>query len=48
MLLSNFLKNRNEEYNKHNITMDYYGVKGSQVVLDVLSNNKKAYVGVLV
>jgi MFS family permease len=42
MLLTNFLKNRNEEQNKQNITMDYYGAKGSQVVLDVLTEEQRS------
>ena len=42
MLLINFLKNRNEELNKQNVTMDYYGAQGSQVVLDVLTEEQRS------
>jgi hypothetical protein len=36
------LKNRNEELNKQNITMDYYGAQGSQIILDVLTEEQKS------
>jgi len=36
MLIQNFLKNRNEEIDR-SITMDYYGARGTQIVLDKLT-----------
>jgi MFS family permease len=36
MLIQNFLKNRNEEIDK-NVTMDYYGARGTQIILDRLT-----------
>jgi MFS family permease len=41
-IFKNFLKNRNEELDKQNITMDFYGAQGSQIVLDVLTEDQKS------
>lgn len=42
MLVQNFMKNRYEELNRMNVTLDYYGAKvGSQVVHDVLTKEQK-------
>jgi MFS family permease len=42
MLIQNFLKNRNEELGKMNITLDFYGAKfGSQVVHDSMTREQK-------
>lgn len=43
ILIQNFLKNRNEELNRMNVTLDYYGAKmGTQVVHDVLTKEQRA------
>ena len=42
MLIQNFMKNRNEEMNRMNVTLDYYGAKvGTQVVHDVLTKEQR-------
>lgn len=49
MLIQNFLKNRNEEIDK-NVTMDYYGARGTQIILDRLTpeQSKKRFQYLLV
>jgi hypothetical protein len=42
IMLLNFLKNRNEESNKLNYTMDYYGAKGVQFIHDELTVEQKS------
>jgi MFS family permease len=43
MLIQTFLKNRNEELNKVNVTLDYYGARGeTQVVHDMLTREQRA------